>query len=435
MRYSRYSIQRSGTSPFHCRQGNHLWEASIPDRNSLKKHASSSTVFVAIDVEPFGLPDGKLAGYEIAQIGITLLAAPWAGSHDTGALIRPTSLGVLRKSFDLRSHCIDISGRVRRNPRNDEFCWGEPTVVDAENMEDAILKVLDTADVLLPTASGTKPDLCLIGFDLGLELRVISSLYPRILQRFSSWVDLQDLVMEIAGPGCTKQPSMRDTLVSFGFQAKLPMVRVHGYKHDAGNDSVRVIAILLNLLTYNSTLKIERDQKRRRGKGPGRISRDLFQDGRFFMGRPRPLESFPFATRVSLKAHDGPSFTAKKLYDLFIPTYSLVATGAPHNYFGPNAYAWVCLSSLEELNRFVTEVHGTACEDCTWRGTWEATSFYDPSLTPAVTADELKEWLRARDEAAEQEKLLSRARKRQQEQTDPADFFEGGLVFEDEDSH
>ena len=395
------------------RHWTHLWKANVPSRQSLKDHASASTIFVAIDAEPW-----RLGGMDISEIGITILA-PVDGKVDS--LLRPTSLEALLENFTFRSLCIRVAGR---NPSRDEQFWGgQTTIVDAVDMEDTIIQALESIPpTFSPTASSEKPKLCLIGFDLGFELRLLSSLYPRVLQSFSSWVDLQELVKEMAGPDYSTRPSMSNTLLAFGFKREPPMFRGPKVGHNAGNDTMRIVAVLLNLLTYDSTLQISQSHNPHRRFTANGLYRKHLQDPRSFEGRPKPWEPYPFVARVSLKGHAGPVFSVKRLHDAF-SAYNPVAVGSGDLIRNPTFdRGWVCLASLEELDGFVAGVNGRRCDKGVWRGIWEVVSFYDPSLTPARTAEELEEWLKMQSAAAKDQKVLSRKQKREEE-ADPMDIL------------
>lgn len=270
-----------------------------------------------------------------------------------------------------------------------------------------------------------------MGFDLGFEFQFLSALYPRVLQCFSSWVDLQNLVMESAG--LTKRPSMDRTLVAFGFKREYPIWRSARVAHNAGNDSLRIVCLLLNLLSHDSKLVMPQDEPSRRKRvGGSRYYHRLMSDNRFFKNRPKPYESFPFAARISLEDHAGAVLSVRRLLDTFT-MYNPVAVAAGVIYFDPPyGRGWVCLASLEELNRFVSEVNGRPCDDGVWKGTWRVESYYDPSVTPATTAEELEDWLKARSLATKEQKILSRKQKaNMMGKLDPVDVFAGSWVVDE----
>lgn len=120
---------------------------------------------------------------------------------------------------------------------------------------------------------------------------------------------------------------MRTTLLAFGFEHEPPIIRGSKIGHNAGNDAIRIIAILLNIFTYDSTLKIPQNKQRHRKYIGTRLRRHLLQDDRFFRGRPYPWQSYPFVTRVSLNNHVRPTFLAKGLYNTFNRVYNIAAVG------------------------------------------------------------------------------------------------------------
>lgn len=117
---------------------------------------------------------------------------------------------------------------------------------------------------------------------------------------------------------------------------------------------------------------------------------------------PQPREKYPFRAKVDLP---GSFFAghpdAGILCEYFLKFRPVAAGSNRTGVFG----GWICLASLEELNLFVEEVHGL--EDAERRGTWIATSQYDPTVVPAITAADLDEFLRQKSisEIAEKKRI------------------------------
>ena len=192
--------------PFHTQSWIDLWRANIPNQESLKNHATSPVIFVAIDTEPRG---GNGAG--IYEIEISFLAP--VGNQ---LLYRPTSLETLHRHYNIHTTCIQVARR-KKGQKHCELVWdGEPTLVQAEDVGRTVIDVLIAIPpTLLPNPPSPSPVLVLVGFSLLFEIQVLSAC-PGLLQCFSSCVDLQEITMQSSNISTT--PSLRDTLLALGFK-------------------------------------------------------------------------------------------------------------------------------------------------------------------------------------------------------------------------
>src|SRR5262245_22392367 len=68
---------------------------------------------------------------------------------------------------------------------------GKSSLLRQREMEETLLLALSSFMV--------QPKPVLVGFSLAFELRVIATLYPRLTEHFSSWVDLQELASDASG--------------------------------------------------------------------------------------------------------------------------------------------------------------------------------------------------------------------------------------------
>lgn len=108
----------------------------------------------------------------------------------------------------------------------------------------------------------------------------MSASYPRIADYFTSWVDLQELVKDVAHPKLS--PSMRDSLMALGFGSCGKDIGSTQKKHSAGKDTLHIAAILDGLslrdadddvlpLTFTPGRKSSRSRARGKDKATGKL--------------------------------------------------------------------------------------------------------------------------------------------------------------------
>ncbi|KAI1462663.1 hypothetical protein F4805DRAFT_452488 [Annulohypoxylon moriforme] len=367
-----------------------LWQNNISDLESLKEKLQYT--FVAIDFEGLVTKDEPVG---ITQIGLAVLIPPVATST-----ISPTTLsyqGQTPETFfeqnAIESYWIQIRGRKRRERsryRRDRYYFGQALEIEAGQIEDTLVSLLQSIQ-----RRSTSP-LVLVGFDLAFEFITISSHLSLITRYFSLWVDLQEIVADVSS---TKSPGMKATLLAFNFFENDLATRGKS-DHNAGNDAVRELAILVNLLhlSKGNTIQIQTKHK----------DEDTLR--RFWTNnRPGPKELFPFAARIGIEGKGLKSLVSNcpQLFSLF-SSYQPSAVGMTRCNYG-----WVCLPSVEELNRFINELHGQK-----FKGeTWIAVTDYDPQISH-LTPKQLREARRAKQEAQREQKQLERCAKRDGESSE-----------------
>ncbi|KAI0895310.1 hypothetical protein F4806DRAFT_96085 [Annulohypoxylon nitens] len=359
-----------------------LWKDNILNLDGLKE--KSQYTFVAIDFE------GRITKDEptgISEIGLAVLVPPVA-SRD----VSPDSLKYQGQSPDIffkqntiESHWIQIKGRERKEKRRDRYYFGKAHEIEVDQVEDTLVNLLQSIQ------HRYRSPLILVGFDLSFEFMTIASHLSRTTRYFSFWVDLQEIVAEISN---AKSPGMRATLLAFEFFLKDMAIRGKS-DHNAGNDAIRELAILVNLLHLKkgSAIHIQTEQLE---------DKDTLQ--RLWRGsRPGPKELYPFTARIRIEGKDLRSLVpgCPQLFRLF-SSYQLSAVGMTK----AGNYGWVCLTTVEELNRFVNEIHGHK-----FKGeTWAVVTDYDPKVSH-LTPKELRDAKRARQEAQREKKQLERRSK------------------------
>ncbi|KAI2471299.1 hypothetical protein F4781DRAFT_429416 [Annulohypoxylon bovei var. microspora] len=385
--------------PFKTKHWEKLWQNNILDLDALKER--SQYTFVAIDFEGVITKDEPIG---ISEIGLAVLVPPVATSSISPDALKYQGQApeIFFEQNTIESYWIQIKGRERRERCRDRYHFGQAQEIEAEQAENTLVSLLQSI------WRRSRSPLVLVGFDLAFEFITIASHLSQITQYFSYWVDLQEIVTEISN---TRSPGMTTTLLTFGFFSDDLAIRGKS-DHNAGNDAVRELAILVNLLHLNkgNTIQIQTKQLK-----------DTNTLRKFWKRtRPRPKELYPYTARIRIKGKDLISFVLNcpQLCSLF-PSYQPSAVGMTST----GNYGWVCLPTAEELNRFVSELHGHE-----FKGeTWIAVADYDPQI-PHLTPKQLREARRARQEAQREQKQLERRAEREGESDELADArFEPGV--------
>ncbi|KAI1124982.1 hypothetical protein F5Y10DRAFT_248043 [Nemania abortiva] len=367
-----------------------LWRSNIASLDALKEIVKSSCTFVAIDFE--GLSTKENEPLSITDIGIAVLSFPLAITAPTPTPDDSFSQNQRLRSF-FEQNAIDcywlrLKGKRQISRPKDTCHFGELQEIEPAQTEAALVAILNSIQ-----QRSTSP-LVLAGFDLVFEFTTIASHLSQIFQFFSSWVDLQDVVMDASKTKTTY--GLRDTLRAFGFAPR--DLAAYGSKsgHNPADDTILELAVLVNLLRLqeNTTLQVETKQKDRNALR------------KYWHGHaPSPKELYPFTTRVYIQGKPLSSILPHwdHLFDIFSP-YSPIAVGITTT----GNYGWVSFSSLDEHDYFIKEVHGNMLKG----EIWKVVSKYDPLVTP-MTSIQLRKARRAVQEAEREKKQLERRMKRE----------------------
>lgn len=372
-----------------------LWRSNIPNLSSLKQQAGVSG-FVAIDAEPWG---DSLT--DIVEIGIAFIPLVDIEALQEGP---PRSLDSLQSRYPIQVSKIQVAGREQGRRKRERFIFGPTHTVEPDAVHETLQRLFQSfRDALGPQAS-----LTLIGFDLAFEFRVMSSTYLGITQHVSSWVDLQEIIKDVSS--CTnRSPSMRESLIAFGFEGDDLAILPDQTAHSAGTDALRIIALLVNLLALSPDVTLEIDRRpARKWPGTARLARRHKKLNNQFKGRPTPRESYPFRAQVRLNG--GSALTIRQLADSF-SDYGPSAIGI----HGGKNEGYVCLPSLDELDQFIKQTNGSSAGNGQF---WDAVSEFDPELTAARTASELLETLEAASTTTIEHKKRLRKQKKEKGKID-----------------
>lgn len=400
---------------FRTRHWTELWHSNLADLPSTK-HVAPSTIFVAVDTEPWLDGHGKKRDdKEASEIGLAFLFP----GRDAGQNAEPPrTFEQACERFPVSSHCIRI--RDRKQFFGERFWKGGEKIIptfDPHEVEEALISLVQTAQQQA-SSGDNPPTLTLVGFDLHIEFLILSHHYPRLLHRFNSWVDVQDLAKGLTT--MPQAPSLQNILIAFGYERACPAIAANSKGHNAGNDAMRTICALLILLFYQpegeKLVQVCHDYHSNRAKQrriEQRNSIGIKRRDLFYKRYPTPRERYPFQAKVDLPGLElGAPLDPETLCEYFAKYKPVAAGGNSSKIFG----GWICLASLEELNVFVQEVDGF--HDTEGRGKWTAFSRYDPTVVPAITKAELDEYLnqKAMTEIAEKKRVRLRRKQREAEE-------------------
>ncbi|KAI0204607.1 hypothetical protein F4808DRAFT_350102 [Astrocystis sublimbata] len=183
-----------------------FFQSNITTLDALTSSTEFST-FVAIDFE--GLYSKRGEPLCLTDIGIAVL--PFPRPIPTGPI--PTSDGQkLQTLFEqnaIECHWLRLKGQRPISGPKEECHFGKFQEIEPAQTEAVLVTLLQS----IQQWYNSKP-MILTGFDLVFELKTIESHLSKIFLFFSSWVDLQDIVMEVSRQKITY--GLRDTLRTMG---------------------------------------------------------------------------------------------------------------------------------------------------------------------------------------------------------------------------
>ncbi|OAA43424.1 Ribonuclease H-like protein [Beauveria brongniartii RCEF 3172] len=378
---------RNAPKGFKVSHWRHLYDACICSIDEVK-HISGNAVFVVFDAEPWAGDNAKAS-----EIGISMLKVP----DCRNVTILPTTLAESALDYGIETHRIQII-EMERDKKIEAHRFGQEHRVSCIDVEQHVMGLVDSYREKMASAS---EQIILVGFDLQFEFKLISTIYTRLTNYFTSWLDVQELSRRASR---VDKPGLSETLKAcgFGLEDSTDLHSLNG-RHNAATDTVRAAAVLHCLLARDDYQELQiatsdRNTSIQSRKRRGQPSNNP-EDRKLWSGaRPKPKELYPYTARV--KRSTGDILDPKSLLDAFAE-YNPVAVGAAKQ--STNRYGWVCLPSLALLDQFLQRVNGAEHPQ---GGEWMAVSDYDPDIIPAKDMRELKERLHAKaDEKREQRRL------------------------------
>ncbi|KAI0555778.1 hypothetical protein F4679DRAFT_569480 [Xylaria curta] len=333
-----------------------LWARRISNFTALKSHLETTTAFVSLDIESH--PGGR-----ITEIGIAFL--PFIG-HE-----RPADIKYFAESHNVASRCLKIRSQGQQEGRRhrEHFKWRlqEATIqeIDIDLAEARMIEFLE----YIREASNVQ-HLTFVGFAMNVEFNSLFRRMPAVVQYISAWVDIQPIIEEVDRLAGTPThyghlPSMSVAMAGFGFEKGY---QATSFKHCAGNDAVRILA-LFTCLAHTPTsgfrlrldqMREERPQTRQTYNGFKQMRKgSLLKSKRFI------IENYPFRAALCMQDEKcpGPEIYSPLRLEEYFRKYSIEAIGqdGPHANSHSEAQSrrcgryLVCFNSADKLARFVEE--------------------------------------------------------------------------------
>ena len=414
----RYDPERAATFP--TKDWQKLWESSITTLPQLAEAARTSG-FVAIDVEP----DADL---KPAEIGLSFLP-PQPHHHPEPKVW----LKDLQQQFSIQSHCFRPPNKDTRLRKS--FHLGEVEYVTPQDMEQTFAKYLHSfASTISESDPESHPKLVLVGFDLGFEMRWLSKEFLTILQKFTSWIDMQELINNLAtGPVSRCRPNMRECLMAFGFSNNNARRRSQNTRHNAGMDTMRIIGLLLKLLTFETDRRIDITRYGATKTGERRQMSRHFGDrtmnghvDMFVHRRPSPPQRFPFLVEVRLLGTAARGIRPITLNEIFC-SYKLIAVASAKTQRPGATYVkgWIALEDLQSLEEVVRHVKDGMMNN--EQMIWIAISWYNHEVTPVRTAKEAAVMWTSFQKVANEKKVVERQSKKEKMASDNILGYQAGF--------
>ncbi|KAI2614044.1 uncharacterized protein GGS25DRAFT_527170 [Hypoxylon fragiforme] len=230
-------------------KGSNLWQNKISHLDALKER--SHYTFVAIDIAR------RVTKFEplwITEIGVAVLSPPFVTKSISPDALQYQTPQTFFEQNTVDSYWLPIKGTEQSDKCRDQYYLVDGQEVEFEQAKDTLVSMLQKIRYR------SKKPLVLVGYNFTFELLTIDWHFSQIAQYFSHWVDLRDIVGQISD---IQRPTMKDTLLTFGFFSKELAFRGKKGDHNAGNDAVHKLVVLVNLLrlSMEDTLHIQTEPK------------------------------------------------------------------------------------------------------------------------------------------------------------------------------
>lgn len=262
-----------------------LWARRIGDFAALKSHLQVPTAFISFDVESF--PDGR-----ITEIGMAFL--PSIG-HE-----RPTDIREFAKNHNVVSRCLKIRSQEQKAPKRRQECFKwrfQEATMQEIDIDLAEAKMIEFLEYIREISHAKH--LTLIGFAMGAEFNSLFHQTPAVIQYISAWVDIQPIIWEVDRLAETPArrchlPSLSVAMAGFSFGKGYQPTK---FKHCAGNDAVRILALftcLAHTPTSGSRLRLEQLRDERTQTQRTHNGQRKKRKGSLLRSRQFILEKYPF---------------------------------------------------------------------------------------------------------------------------------------------
>ncbi|KAI1750580.1 hypothetical protein F4782DRAFT_548526 [Xylaria castorea] len=323
-----------------------LWARRISNFAALKSHLQATTTFVSLDIESY--PDRR-----ITEIGMAFL--PSIG-HE-----RPADIKEFAESHNVSFRCLKIrsQGQQEGKMHREHFKWRlqEATIqeIDIDVAEAKMIEFLE----YIRKASHVQ-HLTFIGFAMNTEFNSLFHQMPAVVQYISAWVDIQPIIWEVDRLAGTPTdhcylPSMSVAMAGYAFGKGYQPT---SFRHCAGNDAVRILALFTCLAhTPTSGFRLRLDQLRDERPQTQQTYNGFKQTRKGSLLRIKRLiiENYPF--RAVLRMQDrkcpGSEIRSPLRVQEFFSEYSIEAIGQDGKHINGHPQDKDCRA--DKLAQFVKE--------------------------------------------------------------------------------
>lgn len=307
---------------------------------SLRRDYASSPV-LSFDIE------GK--GDQVSQIGIALL--PCFVTFECEETESLTSDGTFKwfvheHRIQVRNIAILGRGSPKSERHREKLKYGFVSYARPAEIEATVVATLSR--LRLPSMGAV-----FVYFG-GNDLKWVRSYCPGIMHMFSAWADITNYVKQASGG---HPPSLRNSITALRITENTTCKRFH----NAGNDTVRSLAVLAALYTRDPSLKLS-------------VTRTKLP--KFFDGRPSPRRRYPFTARLETVNGTAlpPTLTSCLRIYRFFSEYTPWSTGkepATNESKVRQTRAWVTFRIQQQLETFLSKVNESAVQGIKLKATWD----------------------------------------------------------------
>lgn len=340
-----------------------FWYSQDCTPENLINQVSKSTL-VAIDI-------GNHQSDTAVDVGIAIL--PAFPDNLLNSPLEEGVAGLSRYGSRIHNFCTPTQGSL---PVTDfePLRFGSEETLEVQEIEGSLVKMLEQAK---REANSLGNELVLVLFSAGGDLKAITQLFPKIVELFAWWTDIQaiarKMIRNVDGDASKRvSPSLGETLAALGYKAlchggtsqRLP-------KHKSSHDAARTLVVVIGLVR-----KLRAGEKlviQERTKPESSYTRKIQTS------RPQPPELFPFIANLKMEKGICPTpreyRRCRNLWDIFA-AYKPNAMGRRICHSNSNwtdwfneckggcgACIWISVPTRALLEQLVKDFHGKQMQD------------------------------------------------------------------------
>lgn len=317
-----------------------FWYSQDCTPENLINKVSKSTL-VAIDI-------GNHQSDTAVDVGVAIL--PAFPDHLLNSPLEEGVAGLLKYGARIHNFCTPTQGSLAVTDF-EPLRFGSEETLEVQEIEKSLVKMLEQAKREANTLGN---ELVLVLFSAGGDLKAITRLFPKIIEQFAWWTDIQAIARKMirnVHEDTPKRvsPSLGETLAALGYKAlcyggtsqRLP-------KHKSSHDAARTLVVVIGIAR-----KLRADEKLIIQE---RIKPEQSYTRKIQTSRPRPPELFPFIANIKMEKGICPTpreyRRCRNLWDIFAA-------------YKPNAVGRRICHSTRNWTDWFNECKGS-CGACIW---------------------------------------------------------------------